>query len=480
MRSIRPIPALAAVLAVAALLPAGAAAQTRNRFDTQLIAKIPAPGYPASAYPHPNGRVYVGTYVNPMGDTLPSRLFEFNPDNRALTRSWIVPGQDLAAEHGVQAATSDASGRIVLLDHTPARALLLDPETGDFSTYATFADLKPCTGAPDGNCSPTTQDLEPMANYAAWGTGGELYVTDFQQGVIWRVPPGGGPARVWLADRRLDGQMFGTTGIALAADRRTLIVAQGSSGGVVGALGTNPTAGKLYRLPIAPDGSPGELTQFYESGPAEQPDGFGIAESGRIYIALLTVNQIAVIAPDGHEVERFPTGTDGANGSPAPFDSPSSAKFLGSRLMVPNQSYFNGDRERQTLLDVETGERGLPEYIPPGAGGVDSVAADLTALAVRPRRARAGRNAVVSLRLSEPARLTLRLEQRRGSRWKRLSTLVRSGRSGANTIKYGLRIRRGGRKRTVPAGRYRFVVSAVDTAGNKTADVTGRAFRVVR
>ena len=77
-----------------------------------------------------------------------------------------------------------------------------------------------------------------MANYAAWGPGGELYVTDFQQGVVWRVPPGGGEARVWLADRRLDGQMFGTTGIALAADRRTLMVAQGSSGGVVGALGS--------------------------------------------------------------------------------------------------------------------------------------------------------------------------------------------------------------------------------------------------
>ena len=481
MRTTRPaLLALALFGALLALVPAAASAQSpRERWNTRLIARITAPGFPASAYPHPNGRVYVGTYVNPRGDALPSRVSEFNPDTGALERSWAVPGQDLNAEHGIQAATSDAAGRLVLLDKTPARALILDQRTGEFSPYSTFADLAPCSGAPNGNCSPTTQDLKPMANYAAWGPGGELYVTDFQQGVVWRVPPGGGEARVWLADARLDGQMFGTTGIALAADRRTLIVAQGSSGGVVGALGSNPSTGKLYKVPIAADGSPGEMTQLWESGPAELPDGFGIAESGRIYIALLNANQIAVVGPDGTEIERFPQGADGENGSGVPFDSPSSAKFLGTRLMVPNQSYTNGDQSRQTLLDVETGERGLAELIPAGAGGVDSVAPRLSALGVRPRRARAGRNAIVSLRLSEAARLTIRLEQRRGTRWRRLTTLVRPGRAGSNSIKYGLRIRRGGRKRAVPAGVYRVVVRAVDAAGN-TPPAATRAFRVVR
>jgi sugar lactone lactonase YvrE len=470
---------LALCAGLSALAPAGASAQARGRFDTRLIARIPAPGYPASAYPHPNGRVYVGTYANPNGDSLPSRVFEFNPDTGALQRSWVVPGQDLTAEHGIQVATSDAAGRLVLLDHTPARALILDPKTGNFSNYSTFADLKPCTGTPDGNCSPGAQDLAPMANYAAWGPDGSLYVTDFQQAVIWRVPPGGGDARVWLADARLDGGMFGTTGIALMADRHTLLVGQGSSGGAGGPLGTNPSSGKLYKVPIAADGSPGDMTQLYETQPAELPDGFGIAQSGRIYVPLFVSNQIAVVDPDGHEIERFPQGTSGDNGSPAPFDSPSSAKFLGSRLMVPNQSYFNQDASKQTLLDVETGEQGLKELIPAGAGGVDSVAPRLSALGVRPRRARAGRNAIVSVRLSEAAKLTLRLEQRRGTRWKRLGTLVRPGRAGANSFKYGLRVRRGGRKRAVSAGTYRVVVRAVDPAGNPSADVS-RAFRVVR
>jgi hypothetical protein len=147
--------------------------------------------------------------------------------------------------------------------------------------------------------------------------------------------------------------------------------------------------------------------------------------------------------------------------------------------MVPNQSYFNQSASNQTLLDVETGEQGLKELIPPGAGGVDSVVPQLTALGVRPRRARAGRNAVVSIRLSEAAKLTLRLEQRRGPRWKRLGTLVRQGRAGSNSFKYGLRVRRGGRKRAVPAGVYRVVVQGVDAAGNRSPDVS-RSFRVVR
>ena len=108
------------------------------------------------------------------------------------------------------------------------------------------------------------------------------------------------------------------------------------------------------------------MRQLWESRPFDGPDGFAIARSGNIYVALLPVNQLAVIAPDGTERERFPAAPGpGDNGSPVPFDSPSSARFLGTRLEVANQSYFNGDRTHQAVLDVETGEPGLPEYIPP-------------------------------------------------------------------------------------------------------------------
>ena len=347
----RRVLAVAAVLAgILAVAPAGAHA----RGEVTLLAKVPVPGFPASAYPHPQGPIYVGTYTNPSGDRFRSRVLEYDRDG-TLGRSWTVPDQDLSTDHGIQVATSDPRGKLVLLDRTPARVLLLDRQTGDFDRYATFADLPACPGAQvQSGCSPSQRDLPPMANYAAWAPDGGLYVTDFQQAVIWRVPPGGGAAEVWLADRRLDGQQFGTTGIALAADRRSFLITQGSSGGA-GAL--NPATGKLYSVEIGPNGRPGDLRQLWESGPAELPDGFGIARSGRIYIALATANQIAMIGPDGREHERF---------SDPGFDTPSSAKFYGTKLAVPNQSFATGSRDRHTLMSVEAGEEGLPSsYRPP-------------------------------------------------------------------------------------------------------------------
>jgi sugar lactone lactonase YvrE len=339
---------LVVALGLGALLSSAAAEAERARWDTRVFSMVPSPGFPASAYVHPNGRVYAGTYANPAGDSQRSRVFEWSGDG-TLLRSWTVPGQDLSQAHGVQVATSDAQGRLVLLDRSPARARLLDPRTGEFTSYADF---------PEGS----------VPNFAAWGPDGSLFVTDYAQPTLWRVPPGGGDPQPWVTDQRLDGGPFGTTGLRLAADRQTLLVGQQSSAG----LGEpNPTTGKLYTVPIRPDGTAGPMSLFWESRPADSPDGFAIAASGRVYVANVspTSNQIVVLAPDGREVERFPeTPLTGDNGSAVPFDSPSSAAFLGTRIIVANQAYVTGDREHQALLDVETGEPGLPVLVPSDAG----------------------------------------------------------------------------------------------------------------
>jgi sugar lactone lactonase YvrE len=294
----------------------------------------------------PTGRVYEGTYDNPTGDAVPSRVLEYD-DEGTLLRSWTMTGQDLAQAHGVQVATSDGSGQLVLLDKAPPRIVLLDPRTGSQTTEATF---------PAGS----------IPNYAAWGPDGSLYVTDYGKPTIWRVPPGGGQPQQWLTDPQLDGGPFGTTGIALAPDRSTLIIGQQSEAGLGAG---NPSTGRLLTVAIGRDGKPGGLTPLWESRPADGPDGFAIARSGAIYVALLGANQIAVVGPDGSERERFPAGPGGANGSAVPFDNPSSVRFLGTRLMVANQSYIAGDATHQAILDVEAGEPGLPELIPPPVQG---------------------------------------------------------------------------------------------------------------
>jgi sugar lactone lactonase YvrE len=350
-------------VAVALLAMAGAAiAAAESRWETHVLALIPRPGFPAKAYVAPNGRIYEGTYDNPSGDTVPSRVLEYTGDG-TLQRSWTIAGQDLSQPHGVQVATSDSRGRLVLLDKSPARALLLDTRTGAQSVYATFADLPSCAPAQTAaDCAPSLRDQPAIPNYAAWGPDGSLYVTDYGQAVIWRVPPGGGEAKVWLADRLLDGDMFGTTGIALAPDRQTLLVAQSSSAGLGDG---NPTTGKLYSVAIRGDGQPGPLHQLWESAPTDAPDGFAVAKSGRIYIALTGTNQLGVLSPQGQEIERFPSQPgSGDNGSSIPFDNPSSVAFLGQRLIVANQSYISGDATHQALLSVYAGEEGAPELIP--------------------------------------------------------------------------------------------------------------------
>jgi hypothetical protein len=364
----RAVAALAAVAVAVAAAPGADAsgASHRARWDTRVLALVPPPGFPARAYVAPNGRIYEGTYENPSAAGIPSRVLEYTARG-TLVRSWTVPGQNLAGTHGIQVATSDSRGRLLLLDEDPARALILNTRNGRFRRYATFADLAPCGASSNGpGCSPTLTDMPAAPNYAAWGPGGALYVTDFLQGVIWRVPPGGGRARIWLADRRLDGGQFGTTGIVRKPGTRTLLVGQQSS---VGAGDVNPSTGKLYEVGIARSGKPGPLRQLWESGPADGPDGFALARSGHVYVALAGANQLAEVGASGDELDRFPAlPLTGDNGSAVPFDTPSSAMFAGRRLIVANQSFFTGTTSNQAILDVYVGERGAPEAIPHRAG----------------------------------------------------------------------------------------------------------------
>jgi hypothetical protein len=441
---------IGALLAVV-LVAAPAASAQRKRFDTRVFARIQAPGFPAMAYVHPNGRVYAGTYVNPSGSSRRSRVFEYDAGG-TLMRSWVVPGQDLSKDHGVQVATSDARGRLVLLDRSPARALLLNTVKGTFTQYATFADLGPCLPLQTGpNCSPTLGDREPQANYGAWGPDGSLYVSDFLQGVVWRVPPGGGAAQIWISDRKLDGGEFGTTGLALAADRRTLLIGQGSSAGLGDG---NPTTGKIYAVEIKPDGTAGDMRQLWESRPTDLPDGFGVARSGRLYVPLAgTANQIAVVAPDGSEIERFPESPGGGdNGSPIPFDTPSSARFLGTRIIVANQS-FTGDRDNQALLDVE-----VSELIP----GRDTSRPRLTNVSMSRKRVRAGAHRSIRVRftVSERARVAVRIERRVRRRWVDVNSFTRRFAAGSGSLSFSAH--------ALLAGRYRAVVRAEDGAHNRS------------
>lgn len=381
--------AIAALLL--ALLATAPAALARDKFDIRVLAHVPPPGYPALSLVAPDRTIYVGTFTNANDeDTGPSKVFAFAPDGH-LDREYTVEGQTPGAVHGVQAAAMDAKGRLYLLDQNPPRAITIEPATGKQETYATFKDVPPCLPGATGDCSATTTDNTPEPDYAAWGTDGSLYVTDYTQGLIWRIPPGGGEAQIWLTDPQLDGAEFGPAGIVLMPDRRTLMIST-SAGGV--ATAGNPSTGKLYTVPIQPDGKPGALTKLYESGPREGPDGFALAASGNIYLALVGpgANQIVQISPKGEEIARAPADPAANAQMEVPFDSPSSIQFDGDRMIVTNDAFFSGDQSHMVLFDVFAGEPGEPTYVPGVTKPSPEVAKSKKrySLSVRPRAVRAG------------------------------------------------------------------------------------------
>ena len=361
----RLVGALTIVLALMGGLLAPQAAGARARGDVQVLAPVPAPGYPALPHLY-GGYIWEGTYDNPYGSSSPSRVFQYTLSGQ-IVQAWTVAGQNVSGPHGVQIGANTAAGDLLLLDKTSGRIIRMNPWTGRQSLYSRVPDLPVCSAAPAGApCSPARVDQAPMPDYAAWGPDGSLYVPDYQQAVIWRIPPGGGTPAVWLADPRLDGGPFGTACILMLPDHRTLLFDQASNGGVGG---PNPTTGKLFRVQIQSSGRPGPIQQLWESGPAEAPDGCTVARSGHIYLAMVGfTSQIVELSSTGQEITRFGQAYTGANNSSVPFDSPSGLAYLGTDLIIANQSYFADNPSNQVLLSLETGEPGLPLYVPPGAG----------------------------------------------------------------------------------------------------------------
>ena len=137
-------------------------------------------------------------------------------------------------------------------------------------------------------------------------------------------------------------------------------------GNIGSAAPTNPGTGKLYALTVGDDGRPHALRRLWESRPNDGPDGFALAKSGNIYVALagLGTDQLAKLGPDGTEIARIPaTPLDNAR-MPVPFDEPSGVTFDGDRLLVTNLSYVAQDPDHWVVFDVFAGERGVPLFHP--------------------------------------------------------------------------------------------------------------------
>ncbi len=264
---------------------------------------------PPSRSSRPTARSTSAASPMPQGNnTAPRKVFAYA--RRPAQARVHDHRPDAGRLNGVQVAAIDAKGRLYLLDQHPARVDRLDPATGEQD------DLRDVPGrravprpVPTGDCSATTTDNEPEPDYAAWGTDGSIYVTDYTQGLIWRVPPHGGAAKVWLTDPLFDGAQFGPAGIVLMPDHKTLMVSTSA--------GWRRHAWRLDHRQALHDPDrrrrqAGRAEEAVGERPARGPDGFALAASGNIYLALVGpgANQIVEISPNGQELARFPGSPD--------------------------------------------------------------------------------------------------------------------------------------------------------------------------
>jgi sugar lactone lactonase YvrE len=349
-----------------AFVATAATAHGRDRFDVELFARVPDPGSPEGIAIDSDRRVYVGTSPKeggPLGARRRSKVFVY--DRRGeLRREFLIRGQDLEEPfYGLLGMAFDGRDRLYAADAAPPRIVRLNPRTGVQRTYTRFRDVPPCDAvARSDNCSETTIDMASFPDYPVFAPDGTMYVTDLNQALIWRVPPGGGRPKVWFTEAGFES-LFGPNGIQFLADGRTLLFALSTEGNPA-AIPHRPSG--LYRLRVRRDGTPGQPRLFWRAGIADVPDGFAIARSGNVYVALAgtTGNAVAVISPDGEETARAPASELENQQMEVPFDQPASAAFLGKRVLVTNHALFSRNPDHYAVLDVFAGERGLPLFRP--------------------------------------------------------------------------------------------------------------------
>jgi sugar lactone lactonase YvrE len=342
-----------------------------------VFARIAAPGEPSLTLVTPGQqRVFVGTFEDVTGsDSSPSKVFEYDASG-TLRKTFVIKGQTPGKPHGVQVAARDRHGRLYVLDQEPPRVISLDPRTGAQRTYATFADVPTCASAGrTGACSNSVLDNAPEPDYAAWLPDGSMLVSDYAQQLIWRVPAGGGKARVWLNSARLDGELFGPAGIVLMPGHHSVLVTAATGGLTTIDLPNNSARGRLYRIHLGKHYRAGEVATLWSSDAAQAPDGFAVSADRRhVFIAMAgpAANCVVELAHQYRgwkQVWQVPSCLDGQRSdSPVPWDTPTSVQFLHHSILVTNQAYFTGIAAHWVVFRVTEPMRGMPIYVPRSAG----------------------------------------------------------------------------------------------------------------
>jgi sugar lactone lactonase YvrE len=310
--------------------------------DVQTLAPFPVPPGSPEGIAVKGNKAYVsgparfGTAGQP-----PSIVIVYNTKTGEQIETIQIQGEDLSQEHANSCVAFDGEGRLYVVN-TQLGIVRIDLGSGVQTVYATPVPNLPPFEAP------------PLPNDIAFDPAGHLYLTDSLQGIIWRIPPGGGTPQIWFQDASI-ATPFGPNGIRLNPDRTKIYFAVTAEG--FGPMGF--TGGKIYTLPLVDAPTAADLQVFHQYN-GEGPDGIAFGNSGRLYVMLASpgFSGISVLNPAGTEVARI-GNPFGPNFLTTPFNSPANAAFdkHGSLLVTNHTFVFPGN---ESVLSVYVDDKESP------------------------------------------------------------------------------------------------------------------------
>lgn len=275
-----------------------------NRLPATTFATLP----PGAANPEgitadPHGNIYVADFA--VGGT-PSGVGQVIVFNRAgqLTRVLNVAG---ASQQLLGLAFQPGTGDLLVLDFGAQQVLKVNPVTGAASLFASI---------PGGTAA--------GPNALTFDDAGNVYVSDSFQGVIWKIPPGGGSAMSWASSPLLTTTgvpPFGANGIAFNRDRSAMFVANTGNDTVV-------------KIPVA-GGVAGTPEVFVNS--INGADGLIMDDADNLWVAANQADEIVVVDPSGRVIAKLGDfdGID-RHGSPRGLLFPASLVRSGGFIYVTN------------------------------------------------------------------------------------------------------------------------------------------------
>ena len=213
----------------------------------------------------------------------------------------------------------DGEGRVYACDWHRGEVVRVDPSSGTVETYTKGAPELPID---DPNSPVFTDD-------------GVMFVTGSENPAIFRVEPGG-ETSVWTT--AIGGY---PNGITLTREGDAVVVAQSHPDDFEG--------GRVWRIPIEPDGSagtPAVMAELFHT----VPDGVAYDVDGNCYVAHYTPDRIDRIGPDG-EVETVVEDWEAVH-----LNAPTNIAFCGDDLELVVAACVG----EEFLAIADLGVRGSP------------------------------------------------------------------------------------------------------------------------